>query len=86
VLPNSWRRFASALATSSAINVNRTVPARFRELYAALGELREAAADQISLSRLQLAQRGLESEDPVIRVASELMFFVSFPSVGGLVY
>ncbi|CRG87248.1 hypothetical protein PISL3812_04265 [Talaromyces islandicus] len=54
---------------SSLAEVNRNVPMRNRELYALLGELHETAADQISLSRLQLAQRGLESEVPVIRVA-----------------
>lgn len=66
------RRPASSLATSSAINVSGTVPARFRELYEALDRVRETAAEQVSLSRLQLAQRGLESEEPVIRVAGRL--------------
>jgi hypothetical protein len=69
ILQRNTRRPASVLATSPAINVGRNIPARFKELYEALDEVREAAADQISLSRLQLAQRGLESEEPVIRVA-----------------
>ncbi|KAH8702337.1 hypothetical protein BGW36DRAFT_394992 [Talaromyces proteolyticus] len=57
------------ISTNSPFETNRTVPARYRDLYALLGELQQTAADQISLSRLQLAQRGLESEIPVIRVA-----------------
>lgn len=51
------------------LDVHKNVPARFRELYAALKELEGVAADHISLSRLQLAQRGLESEEHVVRVA-----------------
>lgn len=42
----------------------------FRELYDVLKEVKEVASEHISLSRLQLAQRGLESEEPVIRIAS----------------
>ncbi|KAL1970936.1 hypothetical protein VTN77DRAFT_2770 [Rasamsonia byssochlamydoides] len=68
-LQSDGRRPASVLATSAAVNVNRNIPARFRELYEALDEVREAVPDQISLSRFQLAKRGLESEEPVIRVA-----------------
>ncbi|QGA16739.1 hypothetical protein EYB26_004407 [Talaromyces marneffei] len=51
------------------VNLNKNVPARYRELHAALKELEDVAADHISLSRLQLAQRGLESEEHVVRVA-----------------
>ncbi|KAL1853749.1 hypothetical protein Plec18170_005141 [Paecilomyces lecythidis] len=63
------RRPASRLATSSAINASRNVPTQYKELYDALDEVREAAAEQVNLSRLQLAQRGLETETPVIRIA-----------------
>lgn len=67
------RRYLSSSAVRSnalaSADVNKNVPARFRELYAALTELEAVAADHISLSRLQLAQRGLESEDHVVRVA-----------------
>ncbi|EED18083.1 conserved hypothetical protein [Talaromyces stipitatus ATCC 10500] len=57
------------LNSSASLVVDKSVPARFRELYAALKELEDVAADHISLSRLQLVQRGLESEEPVVRVA-----------------
>lgn len=69
----SVRRYlSSSTARSNALagaDINKNVPARFRELYAALKELEDVAADHISLSRLQLAQRGLESEEHVVRVA-----------------
>jgi hypothetical protein len=45
------------------------VPERFRELYEALNRVRDAAPEQVNISRLQLALRGLESEVPLIRVA-----------------
>jgi hypothetical protein len=63
--------------STSAINVvgSRSVPPRLRELYDALNNVQETAADHLSLSRLQLAIRGLESEDPVIRVAGEQKSF-----------
>ncbi|OXV06301.1 hypothetical protein Egran_05930 [Elaphomyces granulatus] len=41
----------------------------FRALHDLLEEVRDVASEHISLSRLQLAQRGLESEEPVIRIA-----------------
>lgn len=68
------RYFSSSAArlnvlAGADVNINKNVPARFRELYAALKELEDVAADHISLSRLQLAQRGLESEEHVVRVA-----------------
>ncbi|KUL84936.1 hypothetical protein ZTR_07832 [Talaromyces verruculosus] len=70
------RRYLSSSAASSNgpaglvdVNIKKNVPARFRELYAALKELEDVAADHISLSRLQLVQRGLESEEHVVRVA-----------------
>lgn len=58
--------------TSSAINASKNVPPQYKDLYDALDEVREAAAEQVNLSRLQLAQRGLESETPVIRIAGML--------------
>lgn len=45
------------------------MPDRFRELYEALDEVKNTAPEQLSLSRLQLALRGLESETPLIRIA-----------------
>lgn len=49
------------------------MPPRFRELHAALNRVGETAPDRLDLSRLQLALRGLEVEEPLVRVAS--MFF-----------
>lgn len=57
--------------TSPAINPGKTVPPRFKELYDALGGVKDAAIEQVSISRLQLALRGLESEAPLIRIAGE---------------
>jgi len=55
--------------TSSAINAGKNVPPRFKELYAALNRVGDVATDRVNLSRLQLALRGLESEEPLVRVA-----------------
>lgn len=57
--------------TSPAISAGKTVPPRFKELYDALSGVKDAAIEQVSLSRLSLALRGLESEEPLIRVAGE---------------
>lgn len=51
------------------VNATKNVPARFKELHSALEGVGEAAATHVNMSRLHLAQRGLESERPVIRVA-----------------
>ena len=57
------------IITSSTISADRTVPSRFKKLYDALSGVKDASIEQVSLSRLQLALRGLESETPLIRVA-----------------
>ncbi|CAL5871420.1 uncharacterized protein PFLUO_LOCUS5670 [Penicillium psychrofluorescens] len=57
------------LSTSPIVSAGKAVPPRFKELYGALEGVRDAAIEQVSLSRLQLALRGLESETPLIRVA-----------------
>lgn len=55
------------------------VPPRLRELHAALNRVGDVATDRVDLSRLQLALRGLESEEPLVRVAGEfLCLFFSF--------
>lgn len=64
-----WNSDQRRLATSSVLNAGRNVPDRFRELYEALDEVKNTAPEQLSLSRLQLALRGLESETPLIRIA-----------------
>lgn len=61
-----------SFTTSPAINPGKTVPSRFKELYDSLSGVNDAAIEQVSISRLQLALRGLESEEPLIRIAGEL--------------
>ncbi|GME40016.1 hypothetical protein B0A49_09583 [Neofusicoccum parvum] len=63
------RRPAATLASRTAINAPLDVPPRLKELYQALDALKSDAASYVNLSRLQLALRGLETEDPVVRVA-----------------
>ncbi|KAF2816301.1 uncharacterized protein BDZ99DRAFT_133273 [Mytilinidion resinicola] len=64
-------RHASSLASTTAINAPLDVPPRFQELHQALDGLGKAAAaaNYVNISRLQLALRGLEGGDAVVRVA-----------------
>lgn len=64
------------LSTSSAVAAGKSVPPRFRELYAALNRVGDLATEGVNLSRLQLALRGLESEEPLVRVAGMFSCFV----------
>lgn len=65
----STRRCASTLSSTTAVNATKNVPARYKELYQALGDLRKKASGQVNISRLQLALQGLELETPTTRVA-----------------
>ncbi|TKA61942.1 hypothetical protein B0A55_10818, partial [Friedmanniomyces simplex] len=58
-----------SLASVTAINAPTTVPPAYRDLHQRLLALQEEASTSVNLSRLQLAARSLESEEPVIRVA-----------------
>ncbi|KAF2163441.1 hypothetical protein M409DRAFT_57349 [Zasmidium cellare ATCC 36951] len=64
-------RYASngALASSTAVNAPSTVPFELRDLHQHLQLLQDKASVYVDLSRLQLALRSLESEDPIIRIA-----------------
>ncbi|KAL4926080.1 uncharacterized protein BDV17DRAFT_270421 [Aspergillus undulatus] len=53
----------------STAHIARHVPPRLRELYESLAHIQSAAPEEVNLSRLQLALRGLESEEPLLRVA-----------------
>lgn len=64
---------ASRTFTTSSIITAKSVPPQFKELHAALEGVKDAALEQVNLSRLQFALRGLESETPLIRVAGELV-------------
>ncbi|CAI7659073.1 unnamed protein product [Penicillium bialowiezense] len=55
--------------TSSTVITAKSVPPRFKDLHAALEGVKDASLEQVNLSRLQLALRGLETETPLIRVA-----------------
>ncbi len=67
--PASRPRRSSTVASTTAINAARELPPNLRELHDALSELRSKAANYVNLSRLQLALRGLETRDAVVRVA-----------------
>lgn len=62
-------KHASTLASSTAINATKEIPTRVQELYDRLTTVKDNAASYVSLSRLQLALRGLETENPVVRIA-----------------
>lgn len=66
-LSGAFRSFT----TSSAITAGKTAPPRFKPLYDALSGIQGAAIEQVSISRLQLALRGLESDAPLIRIAGK---------------
>ncbi|KAJ5575869.1 hypothetical protein N7535_002795 [Penicillium sp. DV-2018c] len=55
--------------STSTVITAKSVPPRFKELHAALEAVKDADLEQVNLSRLQFALRGLESETPLIRVA-----------------
>ncbi|KAF2140113.1 uncharacterized protein K452DRAFT_230804 [Aplosporella prunicola CBS 121167] len=63
------RRHAATLASRTAINAPVDVPPRLKELHQTLDALKGPAANYVNLSRLQLALRGLETTDPVVRIA-----------------
>ncbi|ERF75852.1 hypothetical protein EPUS_01218 [Endocarpon pusillum Z07020] len=68
-LHRAKNRFASTLASATAVNATKSIPPKNRDLHQALNELRKKAPGQVSLSRLQLAIQGLESEHPTARIA-----------------
>lgn len=63
------RQYTTSIAPVISVNATKEIPAAFRELHEKLGELEKKAATYVNLSQLQLALRGLESEDAVLRVA-----------------
>ena len=64
--PNSYNSY---LASRTAINAPINVSARLKPLYDNLEELKSSASNYVNLSRLQLALRGLERGQTVIRIA-----------------
>ncbi|EEQ29242.1 hypothetical protein McanMca71_006646 [Microsporum canis] len=68
--PKSIRkRYASTFPGASIVSATKNIPERFQDLYKALEELKNTSASYVDSSRLQLAQRGIESENPMIRIA-----------------
>lgn len=65
-------RRASTLRSSTAVNATRNVPASLKELDEALELLERNASAHVNSSRLKLARRGLEGDQPVVRVAGTL--------------
>ena len=63
------RRHASTVTSATAINAPVNVPIAFKDLYESLQKLKNDAAVYTNLSRLQLALRGLEGRNAVVRVA-----------------
>ncbi len=68
-------RTASTIPSVTAVNVKREIPSAFQELYGALKALESEAGVYVNTSQLQLALRGVESENAVIRVAGENYVF-----------
>jgi hypothetical protein len=63
------RRRASTITSTTAINAPLDVQPAFKELYSALKGLETDASSYTNLSRVQLALRGLEGDNAVVRVA-----------------
>ncbi|KAL8686069.1 MAG: hypothetical protein Q9218_007372 [Villophora microphyllina] len=68
-LPRSARRTVSTTPSVTAVNVQKDIPSAFRGLYDALGAFQRQAAVYANLSQIQLAVRGLESENGITRIA-----------------
>ncbi|KAL9025083.1 MAG: hypothetical protein Q9196_006034 [Gyalolechia fulgens] len=64
-------RAASTVTSVTAVNAKKDVPPAFRALHDALSRLQQEAAVYTNLSQLQLALRGLESENGVTRIAGK---------------
>ncbi|KAF2113546.1 hypothetical protein BDV96DRAFT_578003 [Lophiotrema nucula] len=62
-------RRASTHVAPTAINVRPNIPPQSQELYDALDGLSKHAAEYVNISRLQLAQRGVTTQDAVVRIA-----------------
>lgn len=69
--PTPQKRHASSITPVTAVNVTKAIPENNRQLYEELTVLQKEAANFVNLSQLKLILRGLESDDPVIRVAGE---------------
>ncbi|MCJ1464864.1 hypothetical protein MMC07_003479 [Pseudocyphellaria aurata] len=62
------RRHASTSAPVSPVSAHRELPPPFQELRSTLSALQKQAAAYVNAGQVQLALRGVESENPVTRV------------------
>lgn len=67
-------RTASTTASVTAVNAKREIPPAFQDLHTSLKALESEAGVYVNISQLQLALRGLESENPVTRIAGQINF------------
>ena len=65
-------RTASTTASVTAVNAKKEIPFAFQELHASLKALETEAGVYVNTSQLQLALRGVESENPVTRIAGQI--------------
>ena len=62
-------RSISAQLSPTAVNARPNIPPRNVELHNALSELGSSAETFVNATRLQLALKGLETQDAIVRVA-----------------
>ena len=72
-------RTESTTASVTAVNAKREIPPAFQELYASLKALETEAGVYVNTSQLHLALRGVESENPVTRIAGQIYFPPCYP-------
>ncbi|KAL8645511.1 MAG: hypothetical protein Q9226_007267, partial [Calogaya cf. arnoldii] len=69
VLLSQCHQSTSTIASVTAVNAKKDIPHAFQPLYEALATAQREAAVYFNLSQLQLALRGLESENAITRIA-----------------
>ena len=62
-------RLASTVSPVTAVNAKKEIPAAFQQLHTALKNLEQQAGLYVDTSQLKLAQRSIESEAAITRVA-----------------
>ena len=60
---------AARITSHTAINATKSIPSAFKQLHDSLKKLKVDAANYVDLSKLDLAIRGLESHNPLVRIA-----------------
>ena len=70
--PLPLNRLTSTIAPVTAVNASKDIPPLRKPLYDGLVALESKAGTFVNLSQLQLALKGLESRDAVIRVSGKV--------------